>query len=63
MELDVKKEQVRVKEEIRQLGDEINRISGDIATLQQQRQEVVNELYMKQGEEKLLKRLNSDKGK
>ena len=63
MEIDVKKEQERVKEEIRQLGDQINRITGDITLLQQQRQDAVNNLYMKQGEEKLLKRLNSDKDK
>ena len=54
MEIDVKKEQEKIQGEIQQLTVMANQ-------LQQQRQEVINKVIMKQGQLELLDRL--DKGK
>ena len=54
MEVDVKEEQEKIQQEIQQLTTMANQ-------LQQQRQEVINKLIMKQGELALLQRLNGKK--
>jgi len=63
MEVDVKKEQKRVQDEIQQLSDRINQLANSIAVLQQQRQELINQLLMRQGELHLLERLNGKEHK
>ncbi len=54
MEIDVEKETEKIQGEIQQLTVMANQ-------LQQQRQEVINQLIMKQGELALLQRLNGKK--
>ncbi len=61
MEIDVKKEITRVQGEIQQLSAQGNLLSNNITTLQQQRQEVINQVIMKQGQLELLERLNGKK--
>ena len=51
MEIDIKEEQEKIQSEIQQLTVMANQ-------LQQQRQEVINKLIMKQGQLELLERLN-----
>ena len=58
MEIDVKKEQERVQAEVKELVNQTNQINDSMNLLQQQRQEVINRLLMKQGELELLKRLD-----
>ena len=54
MEIDVKEEQEKIQGEIQQLTVMANQ-------LQQQKQDVINKLIMKQGELALLERLNDKK--
>ena len=54
MEIDVKEEQEKIQGEIQQLTVMANQLA-------QQRQEVINQVIMKQGELALLKRLNGKK--
>ncbi len=60
MEIDVKKEITRVQGEIQQLSAQGNQISDNINTLQQQRQGVINQVLMKQGQLELLDRINKE---
>ena len=53
VEIDVKEEQEKIQGEIQQLTVMANQ-------LQQQRQDVINKLIMKQGELELLERLNKN---
>ena len=54
MEIDVKEEQEKIQQEIQELTVMANQ-------LQQQRQEVINKVIMKQGQLELLERLNKEK--
>ena len=54
MEIDVKKETEKVQGEMQELATQIN-------SLDQQRQEAVNQLIKKQGELEYLQRLNGEK--
>ncbi len=54
MEVDVKKEQEKVQEEIQQLTAIANQ-------LREQRQEVINQVFERQGQLKLLERLDGKK--
>ena len=53
MEIDVKVEQEKIQKEIQQLTVMANQ-------LQQQRQDVINQVIMKQGQMELLDRLNKE---
>ena len=61
MEIDIKVEQEKVQGEIQQLTEKVNQINNSLCLLQQQRQEVINQLLMKQGQLELLQRLNGNK--
>ena len=53
MEINVREEQEKIQKEIQQLTVVVNQ-------LQQQRQDVINKLIMKQGQLELLERLNKN---
>ena len=53
MEVNIKEEQEKIQKEIQQLTVAANQ-------LQQQRQEVINQVIMKQGQLELLDRINKD---
>lgn len=58
MEIDIKKEITRVQGEIQELSAQGNLLGNNITTLQQQRQEVINQVLMKQGELNMLQRMS-----
>ena len=61
MEIDVKKEQERVKSEMEEITKGVNQITAQENILAQQKQELINNLVKKQGELEYLNRVNGDK--
>ena len=61
MEIDVKKEQERIQDEVKELVNQANEIDGKVSTLQQQHQEILKQILKKQGELELLQRLEKEK--
>lgn len=63
MEIDVKKEQGRVKSEMEEITKAVNQITQQEDILAQEKQGLINNLVKKQGELEYLNRVNGDRGK
>ena len=62
MEIDVKKEQKRVKQEMEEITAGVNKITGQEELLAKNKSELFKQLFKKQGELEYFDRVNGDKG-